>query len=147
MEGASVSEQATGEKPRFPIGSILYLVRLVLVILATPLIALEPHVFQGHGYQAVDYTLLFIPFCLALILIFLLFRRTKYFPYFVHILCGYNLTLFLLTLSPFFIEENTILVFLLAVDLVMTIYLRRSNRAAEYYGFSGKRAKKGEDKI
>ena len=134
-------------KAKFPLGSILYLARLVIVILATPLIVLEPHIFQGYGYSAVDYTLLLIPFCLAVILIVHIFRRTKYFPYFVHILCGYNLTLFILTLTPFFLEENKILIFLLAADLAMTVYLRRSKRAEAYYGSPWKYAKKGEAEL
>ena len=134
MEDALAVEQVTEKKAKLPLGSILYLVRLALVALATPLIALEPHTFQGYGYSAIDYTLLLIPFCLAVILIFQLFRRKKYFRYFVHVLCGYNLTLFILTLTPFFLEENRILIFLLATDLAMTIYLRRSKRAEAYYG-------------
>lgn len=142
MDETEITEQEIEIKVKIPPGSILYLARLVLVALATPLIALEPHTFQGYGYPAVDYTLLFTPFCLAVILIFLLFRRTKHFPYFVHILCGFNLTLFILTLTPFFIEENKILVFLLAADLAMTTYLRRSSRAAAYYGFVAKRAQR-----
>ena len=141
--GSNVApKQEHGQKPTLPAASILYAIRLVLVALATPLVALEPHTFQGYGHQAVDYTLLFIPFCLSVAMVVLAFKRKRLFPCFVYILCGYNLTLFALTFTPYFIEENHILAFLLAIDIAMAIYLRRSSRAAIYYGFGGNRAQK-----
>ena len=129
------TSQEYAHRPAPPTVSILYMIRVVLVALATPLLALEPHTFQGHGHQAVDYTLLFIPFCLYVVMVALAFKRKQLFPYFVHVLCGYNLVLFALTFTPYFLEENHILVFLLAIDLAMVIYLHRSSRAAIYYSF------------
>jgi len=64
-----------------------------------------------------------------------LFKREKLFFYVTHLLLGINLTLFVLTLTPYFIEENTILPFLCIIDFLMVIYLHKSVRAAIFYRY------------
>ena len=130
-----MTQQQYERKPGLPLGSILYFVRLVIVSLATLAVAIEPHTFQGYGYSAVDYTLLFIPFVFYIILMVNLFKRGKTFFYATHLLLGVNLTLFVLTLTPYFIEENTILPFLCVIDFLMVLYLHRSVRTAIFYRY------------
>ena len=130
-----MTQERYENKPRLPLGSILYFVRLIIVSLATIAVAIEPHTFQGHGYSNVDYTLLFIPFVFYIVLMVALFKRSKLFFYVTHLLLGINLTLFVLTLTPYFIEENTILPFLCAIDFLMALYLHKSVRAAIFYRY------------
>ena len=108
---------------------------MIIVSLATIAVAIEPHTFQGYGYSAVDYTLLFIPFVFYVILMVVLFKRDRRFFYITHMLFGVNLTLFILTLTPYFIEENTILPFLCIIDFLMVLYLHKSVRAAIFYRY------------
>jgi len=130
-----VTQQEYEKKPGLPPGSILYFVRLVIVSLATIGVAIEPHTFQGHGYSSVDYTLLFIPFFFYIVQIVTLFKRGSLFFYVTHLLFGVNLTLFVLTLTPYFIEENTILPFLCVIDFLMVLYLHKSVHAAIFYRY------------
>ena len=135
MKEIFVNQQQYDMQARLPAVSILYFCRLSLVALATIGIAIEPHTFYGHGYPVVDYTMLFVSFTIAIILMCFLFKRSKYFFYITHILFGYNTTLMILTLTPYFIEENVIMPFLCAIDFCMVLYLHRSARAAMYYGY------------
>ena len=133
MKEIFVTQEAFNKKARLPVGSILYSVRLALVVLVTPVIAIEPHTFQGYGYSGVDYILLFIPFFISIILLALLFRRSRHFLNCLYLLFGYNTGLLIATLTPFFYEENIVLPFLFAIDLAMVIYMCRSVRAALFY--------------
>ena len=135
MKDIHVTRQLYDSQNRVPPGSILYFVRLILVSLGTLLVAIEPHTFQGHGYSGVDYTLLFIPFFIYLVLMVFLFKRSKPFYYITHVLFGYNLALLILTFTPYFFEETRILPFLCAMDFLMVFYLHRSARAAMYYRY------------
>ena len=133
MEEKFTTQQTENKRPKLPPGSILYSIRLILVILATPMILIEPHTHQGQGYPVADALLMLIPFAISVVLIFFLFKPKRYFFYGVCILAGYNLVLFVLTFTPFFLEEGMIMPFLAAIDCSMVIYLRLSKKAAMFY--------------
>jgi len=135
MKEILVTQELYDKQNKIPPGSILYLIRLVLAVFAIPLIAIEPHTFQGHGYSEIDYILLFIPFITYIAAIVFLFKSAKPFFYIIHGIFGINLTLLILTFTPYFIEENHFLPFLCAIDFAMVLYLHRSPRAAMFYRY------------
>lgn len=133
MEENFAPRQTDNRKQKLPPGSVLYSVRLILVILAIPIILIEPHTHQGQGYPVADALLMLIPFGISVALIFNLFIPKHNFFYGVCILAGYNLVLFVLTFTSFFLEEGMIMPFLAAIDCSMVIYLRLSKKAAMFY--------------
>ena len=135
MKEIWVSRELYDKKPRLLYVLILYAIRLGAVIFLVPLIVIEPHTFQGYGYTAVDYTLLLVPWGISIVTLVCLVKKTPCFLYCVYVLAGCNLVLFILTLSPYFIEESTILPFLAGIDCAMIIYLFKSKYTALYYRY------------